>query len=221
MHLSASRLRRRVLSGFRRCATGFAALPPADARNGDGRLACRQDAGMPIANPSPDRGSLRSHRGWFRLNFPHDFVGGGNWPVCRSGGGYAAFAVCPPPPPAGVQGKKERRVSRVFGCSRWSPKGPCPYPQPHSGPMAPADKKEECRNSGIPEFRPCLCQCGEASRHSRKPECLNYSFQAFPLSAVPAFPLSPPPLSLTTKRRRCWLISDSISSERSMPSIAA
>lgn len=52
--LGTCRKRHRVLSGFRRCATGFAALSPAGAGVGDGRLP--RPASLPVmtlADPSP------------------------------------------------------------------------------------------------------------------------------------------------------------------------
>jgi hypothetical protein len=81
---------------------------------GDGQLARQHRAGMPIADPSPDGGSLRSRRASFRLiSAPRILWVGRNGRFVLSGcREYVAFRVFPPPPPVGERGKKERRVSR-------------------------------------------------------------------------------------------------------------
>jgi hypothetical protein len=118
---ASRRQRRRVLSGFRRFATGFAALSPADAKDGDGRTARQHPAGMPPADPSPDCGSLRSRRCWFRLISAPKCLWG-----AEMAGAFQVEAASPhwrlsPSAPIGGTGEKGKKGSRGLGKrSRWS-----------------------------------------------------------------------------------------------------
>ena len=205
---------------------------------GNGRLP--RPASLPvmaIADPLPVGGRYAPANVCSGSVSPQAQVGGETGRFVSAVAATPRFRIVPlPVPPAGESGEKEkRRVSHVCrtlplvatgisGIRRPPPAlrqgnaagGSGPHPlSPEKGRMA------ECRNSSIPEFRGFRCHPGRRRNKARKGKCLNSTIQEFKPYSIPEFLLSSPPLSLTTKRRQCRLISDSTNSERSMPVIAA
>ena len=143
---------------FRPLRTGYAALPTACGRDGDGRP--RRPTSMLFiraAHPSPDGGSLRSRRCLFRLSFAPCLMGGKTGRFALSGGReYAAFRVRPPPPRWGT-GRKRREGYRGFrvasvGRSKASPRL-CRSARPASIVLdtAPVHRRSDTSRKRVPK----------------------------------------------------------------------
>ena len=86
---------------------------------GDGQLSRRHPAGMPIADPLPDRGSLRSRRCLFRLSFApcgtdHEIRANFDREAGATCGGWAWFRM------PGALNQTARHTTFSRGVDRWN-----------------------------------------------------------------------------------------------------